>query len=262
MSQNLSSSQQKEINEVLGLFGLSAKEISVYLSLLVSGRTTITPLSQTLNLPVTTVQSVLDRLRDHGIVEVTKNKSRHVYESLEPKILKRILEEKIKSVSNIIPLLERVRSESTRPAKIKVYYRDRITDIFNEALKAKNKLVYEIVSAEDLQIILGEKYHFTRRRKENNIRLKSLRIEAHEIKKYSANTHRLELREAKFLPRELTFKNNIMFWDNTVAFFSSASEGLAWTVESVSTRDTFEQIFNLLWEISRRMETLVENRVE
>ncbi len=250
--------QQKEVEEVLIQFGLSPKEILVYLSLLANGHTTITPLARSIQLPTTTVQSILERLGNIGVISITKHKSRHHYEASSPKILQQILEEKIKSVNNIIPLLENIHTDSARTTKIKIYYRERLTDIFNEALTAKNKIIYEIVSADDLQTILGEKFHFTRRRKEKNIQLKSLRVETHEIKRYSVRTHRAELREAKFLPRELTFSANVLFWDNTLAIFSAAREGLAWTVESPSIREMFAQIFNLLWQISRPMETLKE----
>ena len=87
------------------------------------------------------------------------------------------------------------------------------------------------------------------------MRLRSLRVERHEIKRYSKETHARELREAKFLPRELSFKASLMCWDDTVAFFSSNDEGLAWTVESRSIAETVRQLFDLLWSVSRTMET-------
>ena len=88
--------------------------------------------------------------------------------------------------------------------------------------------------------------------------MKSLRVESEEIKKYNKDTHEAELREAKFLPREMTFQSSIMFWDNTVAFFSTKDEGIAWIVESASIKDMIEQMFEMMWSVSRRMETLEE----
>lgn len=251
----LTNLQQKEIDEVLERFGFNEKDKNTYLTLLGSGPVTATPLSRALNMPATTVQSVLARLNRLGVVNITKKKTRQVYEALEPTVFKHLLEEKIKEVSDIIPLLQAFKKESPLKTKIKIYYRERATDIFNEALKAKNKLVYEIVSARELQEILGEKFHFTKRRLAAGVRLNSLRVEANEIKKYSKQTHLRELRETKFLPRELTFKANIMFWDNTVSFFSTKEEGIAWTVESATIKEMIKQIFELLWSVSRKMET-------
>jgi hypothetical protein len=131
-------------------------------------------------------------------------------------------------------------------------------DIFFEALKTKQKVIYEIVAAQELQDILGEKLHFTKRRLEKTIRLKSLRVEKREIKAYSKLRHIKELREARFLPRELTFSTSIMFWDNTVAFFTTNSEGLAWVVESGSLHTMVMQLFTLLWDVSRPMITAQE----
>lgn len=245
----------KEINEVLTDFGLKTKEQETYLALLSVGETTLTPLARKANLKPTTVQSVISRLTDLGLVKVTKRKSRHVYEAHDPVVLRRILERQTKNIATIIPMLREMRTESAAGSEIKVYYRERMADIFHEALASKSKLVYEIVSAKDLQEILGEKFHFTRRRVKNKVHLKSLRVEDREIKKYSKNTHIRELREAKFLPREMTFKASIMLWDDTVAFFTTRREGLAWTVESKVMAETVLQLFETLWSVSRRMET-------
>ena len=77
-----------------------------------------------------------------------------------------------------------------------------------------------------------------------------------EIKKYNQAKHTKELREAKFLPRELTFSCSVLCWDQHVAFFTAADEGVAWVVQSPSMSQMMRQIFDLLWSVSRRMETV------
>lgn len=250
--------QAKEVRELLSQFGLHDSEQTVYLALLPLSDTTLTPLARTVQLPATTVQSILHRLADRGLVLTTKRKSRHVYRTANPRALKQMLERQLKDVATVLPLLEKLMSDTRHETHIRVYYRERMTDIFLSALESKNKQLYEIVAAKDIQNILGEKFHFTKRRVEKGIRLKSLRVESREIKKYSAATHRRELRETKFLPRELTFRASFLCWDNTVAFFTSKEEGLAWVVESRSLRETIMQLFELLWSVGRKMETAVE----
>ena len=240
---------------MLSRFGLNEKERAVYLALLPLGETTLTPIARAARLPVTTVQSIMARLVEDGLVAVTKRKSRHLYEAHDPVILRRLLERQIEEAAGIIPHLQKLRAEEGGSARIRVYYRERMTDVFHQALSAKGKSLIEIVSAKDLQDVLGEKFHFTRRRLKAGVKLRSLRVEKHEIKKYSKETHARELREAKFLPRELDFKASLMCWDDTVAFFSAKDEGLAWTVESRSIAETVRQLFDLLWSVSRAMET-------
>lgn len=256
----LSTLEQKEIIEVLEQLGFNEKDREIYFVLLKSGPSTISPVARATGYPVTTVQSVLSRLDKKGVLEVTTKKTRHVYKASDPSIIKKNLERKIQDVGNIIPLLKKISQEERGKAKVKVYYNDRMSDIFHEAINCKNKLVYEIVSAHDFQLILGEKFHFTKRRLEKDIYLKSLRVEEHEIKKYNKTIHKNELREAKFLPREMTFRASMMLWDNTVAFFSSKGEGLAWTVESITITEMMKQMFEMMWEVSRRMETLPEDK--
>lgn len=251
--------QQQEIGEVLSQFGLNEKDQKVYLVLLQLGQTTLTPLARAVDLKTTTVQSVVKRLVDRGLVSASKRGSRHVYKANDPLVLKKILERQVEEMKTIIPFLQTLKEEPSVSPKIRVYYRDRINDIFMQGLESKNKLIYEIVSAKDFQKVIGEKLHFTRRRLKHGVRLKSLRVEEHEIKKYSKKTHERELREAKFLPRELTFRSSMMFWDDTVAFVSTKDEGIAWTVESKVLREMFQQLFDLLWSVSRRMETAEED---
>jgi HTH-type transcriptional regulator, sugar sensing transcriptional regulator len=254
----LSKLEQQELSEVLGSFGLSAKEQAVYCSLLGRAETTMTPLARGLNYPPTTVQAILDRLSAKGLLRVTKKKSRHVYTANDPAVLKKILERQIKDIGGIIPILKKIQSNDEARGGIRIFYRERMADIFHEALTVRSGILYEIISARDLQDVLGEKFHFTKRRVERGIRLKSLRVEEREIKKYNKIIHERELREAKFLPSELNFRASVMIWDDTVAFFTTRKEGLAWVIESRATAEMMLQFFDLLWGISRRMETLAE----
>ena len=255
---SLSAVERKEVEEILTTFGLNEKDRRIYLAILPLGQTMLSPLARVSGLPLTTVQSVVKRLVEQGLVRITKRRTRQVYEALDPIILRRLLERQAEEVSGIIPLLQKMRQAPAVAPKIRVYYKERMTDVFHRALRTKGKLVHEIVSARDLQEILGEKFHFTRRRVKAGVRLQSLRVESGEIKKYSAIAHTRELREAKFLPREMTFRCSVMFWDDTVAFFSTADEALAWTVESPAIRQMIQQIFDLLWSVGRKMETAVK----
>ena len=255
-NRQLSSVENKEISEVLAMFGLRERERAVYLSLLQFREMTMTPLSRIVKLPATTVQAILNRLVDQGLVDVTKRKSRHVYFAHNPMVLRKILERRTQDVISVIPLLKKLQVEEGANPNIRVYYRERVSEILHEALNAKSKQIFEIVSADDFQKIIGEKFHFTKRRVALGVRLRSLRVEAHEIKEYSKEIHEKELREAKFLPREMTFRSSIMFWDDTVAFFTTEQEGLAWTVKSSATREVMSQLFEMLWSVSRRMETI------
>ena len=250
----LSAARRKEVAEVLAGFGLDAKEQAMYLALLPMGTTTLRPLAQAAGLRLTTAQSVVSRLADAGLVDVTKRGGRQSYEAQDPETLVRILERQAEEVAGIVPVLRKMKNADSAPAALRVYLRERRTDIFHEALGAKEKTVYEIVAARDIQEVLGEKFHFTRRRVQAGITLRSLRVEPQEIKKYSRTKHVDELREAKFLPRELSFRCTIMCWDDTVAFFATEREKLAWTVRSASMAETVRQLFSLLWEVSRKME--------
>lgn len=256
MSQiTLSLDERKEVAELLNSIGLSENEQRVYLQLLRGTEGTLTPLAHTTRLPLTTVQSILERLATRGLLQVSTRKSRKMYSAYNPSVLGEILKRQLEEVTRSLPLLQRLQDEPEFSSKIRVYRNERMKDIFFESLKTKQKVIYEIVAARELQNILGEKLHFTKRRVEKLIRLKSLRVEKQEIKTYSKLRHIKELREARFLPRELTFTTSIMFWDNSVAFFTTSSEGIAWVIESAVIREMVAQLFHLMWDLGRPMVT-------
>ncbi len=255
---HLAAGQQQEIRETLERFGLRQKEQAVYLELLSLGQTTVTPLAAAAQIPVTTAQSILQRLAKTGLIAVSARKSRHLYEAHDPIALRRLLERQIQDLQSAIPLLQGLRREDLSPAKVRIYSRERVTDIFHRALQCKQKQIHEIVAAKDLQAVLGERFHFSRRRIKAGVRLKSLRVESQEIKHYSQATHRRELRDAKFLPRTLTFRASIFFWDDSVAFFTDKHEGIALLIQSPLLREMMQQVFDLLWDLSRKMETAPE----
>lgn len=247
--------KNKEITEVLGRFGMSEHEQLVFLSLLRQGQSTLSPIAKDVRLPLSTTQSIIKRLTEQGLIQTTLQKSKHIYNAVDPKGLIKIVDQQKKELETILPLLSTLQNEQSAKAKIRVYYNDQMTEVFNAALGSKKKFIYEIVAAKDIQDILGERFHFTKKRVEKDIRLKSLRVESREIKKYSKRIHAKELRESRFLPRQLTFNTSILVWDHTVAFLTTESEGLAWTVESAALTKTIIQIFDLLWELSRPMIT-------
>ncbi len=252
---SFTASQTQEIRETLAQIGLSDQEQRAYMTLLELGVVTATPLAQALSIPLTTAQSLLQRLAKRGIVHVSKRKTRSVYEAKDPVVFKNLLEQSLRDIGGVIPLLRSLKADEVTPAKIRVYQRDRVTDIFRQALTSKEKLVYEIVSARSLQALLGERFHFSRRRVEAGVRLKSLRVEAHELKKYSGAQHQRELREAKFLPREFCFTATVLFWDATVALLTDEKEGGAVIIQSAALALMMRQVFDLLWSVSRKMET-------
>ena len=169
----LSKEEYLEITELLNSLGLHENDQKVYIELLKRKDGTLTPLAQATRLPLTTVQSVAERLAGRGLLHVTTRKSRKVYEAYNPSVLSEILKRQLEEVSRTLPLLQKLKDEPEFSSKIRIYRHERMRDIFFEALITKQKVIYEIIAAKELQDILGEKFHFTKRRVEKLIRLKS-----------------------------------------------------------------------------------------
>jgi len=252
----MSSPIRQEVHELLSSFGLSPLEEKIYLALLERGTSTLTPLSDMVAVPTTTVQSAIDRLVNRGVISVSKRGSRRVYAAEDPNIFRQQLEKQLEEVRTTLPLLRSLIKTHEGIADTKIFRGDQIRNIFHAAIACESKQIYEIVSAKEFQRTIGEKFHFTRRRVKNRVYLKSLRVESEEIKRYNKSIHAAELRAAKFLPTEVYFKASLMIFDETIALLSTKDEDLGLLIESRSCALMLREIFDILWSISRTMETL------
>ncbi len=242
---------KQEISEVLARYGLSVPEQSVYLALIAESPLTLSPLATRLDVPVSTVQSIIKRLMEKGIVVATKRGSRHHYAALPPETLKKQTERLLEELAGIMPFLKEIREEPSARIGVRVLYREHVRTVFYEILEAKDRIIYEIVSPRDLQRVLGEKMHFNRRRVAKGLALKSLRVASEEIKNYTKERNRLERREVRFLPPSCTFVTSLFIWDQSVAFFSRKEEGIGVVITSPSLTLMLRQWFDILWSVSR-----------
>ncbi len=245
-----------ELTELLERFAVRPIEQQAYLHVLTYGPQTVSPIAKAIEAPVSTTQAVMDRLVRLGIMDFTLRGNRRVFQAADPVKFKRIAERHVQDATRLMDVLAVYRAE--KPAdlgRVRVYPRERIADVLHRILAAKSKEVWEIVSAHDMQELMGERFHFTKRRVQQGIRLKSLRVESKEIKRYSKLSHQRELREARFLPATTSFRASFALWDNTVVFYPVKREGMIVVIESVSLCEMLRELYEILWSVSRRMET-------
>lgn len=245
-----------EIRELFDSFGLRPDEQRAYLFLLEHGASSVSPVARGLGKPVSTTQAILARLLLSGVVDVSLRGTRKIFAAAEPERFRHLAERQVQDAVQLARLLAPVhRKADLMNARVRVFPLERMADVFHLVFKCKQKQVSEIVSARDLQELLGARFHFTNRRVKSGIRLRSLRVEATEIKRYNKISNAHELREARFLPVGTLFRSSLAFFDDTVIFYPAKQEGFALVVESRSLREMIEQVFEILWSMGRRMET-------
>src|SRR3989338_11613851 len=107
-----------EVEFILREYGLSHKEINVYLSLLQTGISSVNRISNKSQIQRTTTYDVLKSLKEKGLVSfVTKNK-KTFFEAVHPSKLISILREKQNKINKILPYLIKIKETTVEKPKV------------------------------------------------------------------------------------------------------------------------------------------------
>ncbi len=234
--------------------GLTETEGKLYLALLELGGGYASTLARRAAMPRVNCYHTLENLRKKGLVNaVDKGRARYFLPE-PPQVLANVLEEKADYARSILPdLLSITNSLSFKPA-IRTYEGwDGVNAVLEATLKTKDKLLgYSNLKAK------GELHGKSLRSygaelMKNGIRTRIIcpsSLEAFSfVSDYYPPDFPSDLVEILFVnPREFSFENEILIFDDTVAIVSlNRDEPLAMLIESPSYARSQRAIFNLAW---------------
>lgn len=130
----------KNIETSLASLGFEPKETAVLVALYRSGRSTVSRLSRTINMPRTTIATVLESLAKKAAIFRVRVGNHHEWEAVEPKMLYHGAEESLRAFKILLPELETMNQggKEARGAKI-LFYRGTtaMQQVFNKMLELK-----------------------------------------------------------------------------------------------------------------------------
>src|SRR5271170_4235232 len=95
-------STSEELAKTLDSFGLSEKEVSVYLAILELGRGTVTQISRKANINRTSGYDILDSLSARGLVRVSGKEPKQEYVAESPDNILTLLEKRLEETQRSI----------------------------------------------------------------------------------------------------------------------------------------------------------------
>ena len=131
--------------EVLRRFGLTDKEISVFLASLELGQTTVNEIARKSNTFRTYCYDILKSLMEKGLVRYFIRSGVKYYETVEPEKLIDILQETEDQIKSILPELSSIRGSTTKKPGVQFYEgKEGIKTIHEDIIKNKPEevLVY------------------------------------------------------------------------------------------------------------------------
>ena len=237
------------MKESLKKYGLSDKEIEIYLAGLKGGDATANKLSEITGIRRSTVYEVIESLKKKGLVTSFRKNNKYYFNSVMPNYLIKILKEKERLIREILPSLNKLTQYSYDKPKVELF--EGITSVKSailDMLNYKEILSYGASKKGD-EIFDSFIENFARKRVKKRITLKGVLEEKFSehmkdpnIKKYT------NIRTSK----SLNHHNSVYFiYKEIVLIINLEPELVAIRINSKLLVNSQKIIFDILWNASK-----------
>ena len=228
-----------EVESILQDYGLSDKEIKVYLSLLQAGISSVNRISNKSQIQRTTTYDVLKSLKEKGLVSFVTKDKKTFFEAVHPSKLISILKEKQNKINKILPYLVKIRETAVEKPKVTLYEgKTGLISILEDIINTKKDFLCYTSKNELLKILEYYFPNFIKRRIKAGIKAKLILNE-----KPIAD----ELTEYKIVDKK--FNTATWIYGNKVAILSlTKQEPIGIVIENKEIADTQRIVFDLMWK--------------
>jgi HTH-type transcriptional regulator, sugar sensing transcriptional regulator len=231
--------------------GLSENEAKVYLAALALGPTTILKLSKTANIKRTTAYSVVETIRQKGLISVEIKGWKKLFVVESPDKLKFILNEKRERLEKNLPDLFSIYNLKGDEGFIKYYEGvESVKSIYEDILKR--------LTSKDWYLVIGNTYpwlkidpkyfkSFIERRARKNSDLRLLLQESEVAIKYQKSG--VSNGKIKTLPKRFSATSNMIILRNKLVLHQLLPTTRAIVIENPSIIQMTKEMFEIMWEV-------------
>lgn len=231
-------------------YGLSDKEVSVFLGLLPLGAVTLQEIAKKVRYPRTTIYNTLNYLYQKGLVSKTIKDKVTYFSAADPERLKANLEEKQKLIESILPELVNLRQHIKNPSSVEIYEGFKgVYTVIADVFKEKQQTYYFGGYADALEMLKHLPEHARMMRLENNISAKiviaPLENEIFHLKKYK------KLTQMRFLDAMKDFPVMIFIYGERVAIHTVKGDLVGIIINNKECAVAMRLIFDMFWKMGR-----------
>jgi sugar-specific transcriptional regulator TrmB len=238
---------EKELRD----FGLTDKEIKVYLALLKLGTAKIQEISEKAETYRTYTYDLIKSLKEKGLVSYVIKSGVQYYEVSEPDKLINLLREKERKIEKILPSLKEIYQSSSEKPEVEVFEgKQGIKTIFDDMIKTKKEIWVYGSTKRQLSLLEFSFPNFIQRRIKEKIKTRVLTEKSSETLSIKKRNKR-ELRQTKFFIEDLDLPNVINIYGDKVAILDFKEGPLGIVIKSESFSNTQRIIFEILWKSAK-----------
>lgn len=239
-----------ELLTALHAFGFDDTEAKVYLAGLELGSASVLELARRTRLARTTLYPVLENLCRRGIFRHGKQKRRAVYLAESPVMLEKTFAARSKQLHEAVPKLEAMRGTIHEGAGVLLYEgSDGFRQLWRKIFKSGVKEYCIMTSGTGLLDFVREPYlvsHIIAERVRRGIKSRQLIEDSLAARKIVARDS-AELRESRFLPKNIALPASVIVFGTEVAFITTRHENTMILIASGEVAVTHRTLFDLLW---------------
>lgn len=233
----------------LKAYGLSDKEVKIYLANLKAGSCTANRLSEITGIRRSTVYEVIESLKKKGLVKSFRKEKKYYFEAIKPKILIDLLREKQKLIKIILPDLNKLSKTLIKKPAVSLYEgKVGIRIAISEILDSKEILVCG-ASKEGERVFDTFPANFAQKRATKKIKMRAI-IEKNppehmvekKVRKYTQIRNLKSLRNHKVV---------YFIYNHTLLAVTLGQELIAIKIQSPLLVESQKILFEEMWKIAK-----------
>ena len=236
-----------EIEYPLKAYGLTDKEIKIYLELLPLGSVTLQEIARRMEYPRSTVYHTLSYLINKGLVSTIIKKHVTYYGATDPEKLKEDLVEKEKLIDSILPNLKFLKTTIKEPSSVEIYEGFHgIHTILADLTKVKQQVYYFGGYKKSLKVLKHLPDYVRRSRIDKKIPAKMIYDFTDEPILHTKEYQKVS--ELRFSDKFEDFPVMIFIYGNKVSMFSHKTDLVGVIIKNKDFAEAMRMIFSIYWE--------------
>ncbi len=236
-----------DIETSLKQLGLNDKEAKVYFACLNLGQTTALGIAKTTFLKRPTIYTVLETLRQKGLVLPVPRAATTEFIAQDPQRLLQDLERRTKLMRGLLPTLRAIQPRGEGRPKITIYEgKEEMEKVYFSIFDAKEIYFY----ATDMELLSKEFYFIVEQGdkifRERKTRTKEIMNSSPTDVAY-ALTQRSAYRKIRITPPGICFTEDNAIWENNIWIASIRKPFFGVKIESPSIANTYRALFQMAW---------------
>lgn len=239
----------KRMKEELQAYGLSDKEIEIYLAGLKAGSVTANGLSERSGIRRSTVYEVVESLKKKGLVTSLKKDKKFYFEMVQPASLIGLLKEKERMIESILPDLNKINQSLSEKPRIEFF--EGVIGIKHALLEMLNYKEIRVYGASKIgdQILGSYTSNFAKKRAERKVKMYAI-IESN-IPKHMMEKDVAKVTKIKTLPLFNNHQNAYFIYGDKLIIVTLGEELTAIRITSKLLAESQRKIFESFWKIAR-----------